>query len=125
MTRVNCVPVKELCNSHLVAEYHEMLRFRHAKAKIKNIPPSYRMGKGHMKFFHDKGLYLAKRHKEIKKEMVRRGIASNLDLDLSSWKDWQMNDWVPCEEDMKISRNRIQERLDDMISRGIKIVFCG
>lgn len=124
MTRVNCVPVKELCNAHLIAEYHEMLRFRHPKTNIK-IPDSYRMGKGHVLFFYNKGIYLLNRHEEIKNEMRHRGIASNLSLDLSLWKDWQMQDWKPSEKDMKISRERIRERINSMISRGIKVVFCG
>lgn len=123
MTRVNCIPVKELCNSHLLAEYREMLRFRKAKANPECIPPTYRMGKGHVKFFYDKGLYLIKRHEEIKKELALRGIVSNFSIDLSYWRDWQMNDWEPTEEDMRVNRERIDERIFGMISKGLKISY--
>lgn len=124
MTRVNCVPVKELCNSHLLAEYREMLRFRHAKVDKKDIlPETYRMGKGHVKFFYNKGKYLFYRHLQLCEELENRGIAHNLFLDLSDWEDWQMNDWEPTEEDMKINRDRIRERIDGMISRGIIVKY--
>lgn len=123
MTCVNCIPVEELCNSHLLAEYREMLRFRHAKAKVTDIPSSYRMGKGHVKFFYDKGKYLLRRHKEIKDELEKRGISNNLSLDLSSWLGWQMKDWEPSKEDMSINYARINERIEGMISRGIRIEY--
>lgn len=112
MTRINCVPVDELANQHLVAEYREMLRFRHAHPRSKMIvPPTYRLGTGHCTFFYDKGGYLAKRHAELRAEMERRGYAVNYELDLSSWPQSAMNDWTPTPEALAINRQRIAERL--------------
>lgn len=115
MTRVNCVPVQELCNKHLVAEYRELLRFRHAKMNVGDIlPPTYRMGTGHVKFFYDKGKFLVRRHAELCREMVSRNIACNLSIDLSGWSTWRMNDWEPDEQAIAINRARINDRLASM-----------
>lgn len=112
MTRINCVPVSSLTDKHLVAEYREMLRLRHAKSPSPGcIPATYRMGAGHVKFFYNKGLFLLKRHSELREEMRRRGFKVNFELDLSQWEQWQMNDWIPNDADIKINKERIEERL--------------
>lgn len=114
MTRINLVPVKSLTDKHLVAEYREMLRLRHAKIKTKTkIPKKYKMGTGHVTFFYDKGMFLIKRHEELCLEMKKRGFAVNFSLDLSSWSKERMNDWTPSQEEIEINKARICERLQD------------
>lgn len=112
MTRINCIPVSELTRQHLVAEYREITRARSWNIRRRPLPDSYRMGKGHCLFFHDKGLYLQKRHRQLIAEMKRRGYNPTLPpLDLSHWPEWAMNDWQPDTEAMTVNRERIAERL--------------
>lgn len=113
MTRINCVPVQELSKEHLLAEYRELPRVRHAypRKTPPNIPSTYRMGKGHVTFFFDKGIWLEKRHSNLVDEMRRRGYKTNIPrLRLSHWKDECMNNWTPDENDLLINRRRIKER---------------
>lgn len=117
MTRINLVPAEELTTKHLVSEYRELPRVRHAyPRKIPaKIPNSYRIGKGHVTFFYNKGLWLEKRHSELVDEMLRRGYTVNVPkLDLSHWDKRFMNDWTPTEEEINISKARINERLEEM-----------
>jgi deoxyribonuclease (pyrimidine dimer) len=57
MTRVNCIPVRELCDKHLLSEYRELPRVFTWLEKVieKNnrprIPAHYVLGTGHMSFF--------------------------------------------------------------------------
>jgi hypothetical protein len=82
MTRINCIPPSELTRQHLVAEYRELPRIfgmvlsmvergvtSPAQAKI---PPTYRMGTGHMKFFCDKLEYLVQRQRALVDDAVRQ-----------------------------------------------------
>jgi len=114
MTRINCIPVEELTNKHLIAEYREMLRFRHVYPRNTNpiIPSEYVLGKGHVTFFFDKGGYLLKRHSQLIKEMNVRGYKTNFSLDLSDWPKDCLNDWKPDDVAIRINRERIFERLN-------------
>lgn len=114
MTRINCVPVATLTRAHLVAEYRELPRARHAwpRRTAPQIPATYRMGKGHVTFFYDKGLWLERRHRALVAEMQARGYVVNLPpLDLAHWPEHAMNDWQPTAAAVAISEARIQERL--------------
>ena len=79
MTRINCsIPPKILSDKHLLAEHREIVRIPNTiasgKAKIENIPEKFSLGKGHVKFFYNKLLYLHKRYLWIYKECKRRGF---------------------------------------------------
>jgi deoxyribonuclease (pyrimidine dimer) len=117
MTRINCIPVEELTNKHLIAEYREMLRFRHVYPRNINpsIPLEYVLGKGHVTFFFDKGRYLLKRHSQLIKEMNARGFKTNFNLDLSGWPKDCLNDWEPDDKAMEVNRERIFDRLNKEI----------
>ena len=59
MTRINvAIPVEELTREHLISEHREIKRIpnmiKSGRAKIKNIPPKFKLGPGHVKFFYDK-----------------------------------------------------------------------
>ena len=83
MTRINVVPVRELSQKHLIAEYREITRLpgnlqqslnRKGKPFSKDeIPTQYVLGPGHVKFFYDKMHWLAKRFDDLVDEMMRRG----------------------------------------------------
>lgn len=121
MTRINCVPVEELTDKHLVAEYRELPRIAKQayKAYLRNpgqdLPPTYRLGKGHVKFFYDKGAWLAQRHLNLVSEMLNRGFTVNyptypIQYHYARWR----KDWTPTEEDMIVNRQRIKDRLENM-----------
>lgn len=124
MTRINIVPVQELTNKHLFAEWREMPRLvknlntslnRKGKPFSKDeIPTAYKLGTGHVKFFYDKFLFLHKRHKELTNELLKRGYnLSHTDSNIFASVDkiWY-NDYNPTDEAIKINRERIKERLN-------------
>ena len=125
MTRINCIPVEELTNLHLLAEYREMPRIssliwkwydKTYSATLNTfvhptIPRAYCLGAGHVKFFYNKGLYLQKRFEAIVQELTKRGY--NLQYTTYQAHPPDMNhDWVPTIHDQNINRMRIQERLN-------------
>lgn len=85
MTRINCVPVRELSGPHLVAEYRELPRVfaLASKAAIRGDlmqPAAYTLGKGHLLFFYTRLGYLVRRHTELVQEMKRRGNKKRLSI---------------------------------------------
>ena len=80
MTRINVVPVTELHNKHLLAEYRELPRIFGASKKwlerggrVRDLPQSYRLGKGHVLFFYDKLQFCFARQRALYRECLRRG----------------------------------------------------
>lgn len=133
MTRINCVPVTELHNKHLVGEYKEIVRVYKAaykwvaanKEELHELPTTYRMGKGHVKFFYNKLQYICERWHQLRSEMISRGYNPQIE-DLSQlWRYTRVRlpngdmftplflwgSWQPSERDMAINRARIRERL--------------
>lgn len=122
MTRINVVPVKELCDQHLLAEWRELPRIKSSINKsfnrknkpfsIQEIPDNYVLGKGHVKFFFNKLIYLFKRHKELTEECIKRGINLNNRESLQfEFNVSYMNDYKPTDEALRINRERIKERM--------------
>lgn len=125
MTRINCVPPEELTREHLIAEYRELPRVFGMVAgmvergttdpSLADIPPTYRMGTGHMKFFTDKLGYLVKRQKALIAEMRSRGYDPRFPEPEKLLVDIPQafhGDWVPDDAALAISRARIAERLN-------------
>lgn len=122
MTRINVVPVSELSQLHLVAEYREITRLPNNLTKslnrtnkpfdLKEIPPVYTLGKGHVKYFYDKMLFLQKRFDSLVQEMIKRGYNPNFrDSSIFIPVDKKFyNDYNPTEDAMEINRQRIKER---------------
>lgn len=123
MTRINCgIPPAELTREHLIAEHREIKRVpnkikkRLEEGKEINFdgqPEKFKLGTGHEKFFYDKLLYLKKRYERIYEECIRRGY--NMTYFGESWDDIPdkyMNDYEPTDEDRRIVRERIKERLE-------------
>ena len=121
MTRINIIPVEELTDQHLMAEYREIFMIGSAlqiSLKSKNwdpkrIPEKFTLNTGHVTFFYDKGRYLYKRYGEIRKELKKR----NFKLDdsrlfkVTQFPTKYYNDWEPMSEDQEIIRQRIEERI--------------
>ena len=117
MTRINCIPVTELVNKHLVAEYRELPRvFKLARVGADG-PPAYTLGKGHVLFFYNKLDYCYLRQHELYNEMIKRGYKpqfnpTHLYIDFFNKKKKLWNDWTPTPEAQAINRQRIAERLN-------------
>lgn len=125
MTRINIVPVEELTDQHLVAEYREIfmvgsslqrtLRSKNAQQTLNNLPQSYTLNAGHVKFFYDKGLYLCNRYRELIEEMIARGMKPDNTRvwKYDQWPNYLFNDWVPTESERAIARERIALRISE------------
>lgn len=117
MTRINCIPVAELTDKHLLAEYRELPRvFKLARAGADG-PAAYVLGAGHVKFFYNKLEYLYLRQHEIYSEMLKRNFKPNFhphslydEFYRPKKKLW--NNWKPAAQAMAVNRKRITERLN-------------
>ena len=123
MTRINIIPVEELYDQHLIAEYREITMVpaalnRTLKSKVgldrTKIPANYTLNKGHVYFFYNKGKYLFNRYQEIVTEMKKRGFKPDnkrkFPKDIFIHNNLY-NDWTPNIEDFKIIRNRIEFKI--------------
>jgi len=116
MVRVNLINPKSLADQHLVAEYDEILMLlgyvrRYPEVKPGEIPKTFTLGKGHIKFFKDKILYLKKRHECLKDEMRKRGFVPEKTINTNEFSKALVNDWVPNKQDKEIIKARIIEKL--------------
>jgi deoxyribonuclease (pyrimidine dimer) len=114
MVRVNIINPKYLADQHLVAEYNEILMlvaYIKKYPSLSNIPIKYCLGKGHMKFFKNKVLYLAKRHETLKKEMNKRVFIATKKIKLSDFRLNNKKDWKACSEDKEVIKKRLIEKL--------------
>ena len=130
MTRINLVPPSELMDQHLFAEFRELkmvpksLRRSLQAAErrgqscghvLSSIPAEYTLGKGHVSFFYDKGLYLQNRYSDLCRELAQRGVNFNanslLDPD-RMFLDARFNkDYLPTGEALRIIRERISQKI--------------
>lgn len=130
MTRINVVPVTELCDQHLLAEYRELPRVFGLVHKAQDqcympceldLPDTYLLGTGHVKFFYDKLLWLSWRHIALVNEIERRGFTANFTQNLrvvhEDLYDHWWNDYTPTPEALALNRARIAERLSTMEPR--------
>ena len=108
MTRINIVPVTELSDQHLIAEYRELPRVLKQNVNIANAPIKYVLGKGHVKWAQKHCLFILNRFKQIIIEMEYRGFNHRYGVEgLTLFND---NDYLVTIEDIDLNRNRIKER---------------
>jgi deoxyribonuclease (pyrimidine dimer) len=125
MTRINCVPVQELCDQHLLAEYRELPRVPYGvlagrlQPSYPDAPAIYTLGPGHIKFFVNKCAWLMLRHDDIRVEMLHRGMVPALSRmevvkmgELYRKRCWGL--WQPSNRDMGVNRQRLSDRLATM-----------
>lgn len=110
------VPPSILLDQHLIAEYRKLLipggqqRKRNWQSES-SIPPSFRLGTGHITFWRNKHLYLARRHQALIAEMKVRGFTPNLTYwPLEEIPSEFKTDWIPSPQDTRLVRERIIER---------------
>lgn len=119
MTRINVVPVEELCDQHLFAEFRELTRIPNtiksgkAKVDINTIPKEYVLGAGHVKFFYNKLAWLQNRYEQLFFECIRRNINVTYIWpdDLISTHKHLFNNYVVTDYALQINRDRITERM--------------
>lgn len=119
MTRINCIPVEELHDKHLVAEYRELPRVYKLARVCPEAPTEYTLGKGHVKFFYNKLGWLLVRFNELVEEMKRRGYKpkfthAELQDRWTPTNDKLWGTWTPTLEAQRLNRERIEERLLQM-----------
>lgn len=124
MTRINTIDPSDLTDQWLIAEWRELPRIVNElidhpnRYKTKDIPLSFTLNKGHVKFFRNKLLYLAKRHRLIKKELRLRKINFDKKVKVelfklnSRLKLLCCNDWQPTTQDHDLIIERLQQRFD-------------
>ena len=118
MTRINLIPVEELSDQHLLAEYRELPRVIKQEVKIDNIPTKYVLGRGHVKWAKYYSVFTLRRYLEITWEMTYRGFKVNYPYHklyeyylANSYNEKYTNWYYTTGEDVRLSRNRIIEKL--------------
>jgi deoxyribonuclease (pyrimidine dimer) len=114
VVRVNLINPGKLADQHLVAEYDEMLMLMAYVRKhqsLEGIPENFCLGKGHIKFFKNKLLYLKKRHEALKQEMRKRGFAARKTLDTKGIDKKLLKDWSPNPQDLQIIKKRLKQKI--------------
>lgn len=118
MTRINVIPVEELSDQHLIAEYRELPRIiKQEHIYVGDAPNKYVLGKGHIKWAIKHGNFCMYRYYLLCEEMKYRGFKVNYsyeDLDKLATDNqirlYTQNYW-PTDDDIELSRNRIKEKL--------------
>jgi len=116
MTRINVgIDPSELSTQHLLAEHREIKRVpnmvRTGKAKLDDIPETFRLGPGHVKFFYNKLGYLLDRYSKIYRECKKRGF--NVQSYASAWSGIPaelLGQYQPTQMDIHIIRERIKSK---------------
>lgn len=123
MTRINVVPVQELCDQHLLAEHREITRIPNGllSGKLKyhydDRPSEYVLGPGHVKFFTNKLGYLNTRYMRLFNECISRGFDVKYNWDSLALKElWLRNrslfqGYIPTEAALDLNRERIRLRM--------------
>lgn len=141
MTRINLVEPSQLTDKHLMAEYRELPRVFTAVNKLvterkpherlgdgwrkfiesKQIPETYVLGKGHVKFFYNKLPWLIVRYHNMSNEL-RFNRKFNIDINLrdtiieeakflvSSIRLDMIDCWEPSPEEIYLNMARICKR---------------
>lgn len=116
MTRINLgIKASELPNKLLLAEHREIKRIpntiKSGKAKIKDIPEKFTLGKGHVKFFYTRLGYLKKRYIELRQECLNRGFnITDYEDTFEGISEALFNDYDPSEYDRKLLIERIESK---------------
>lgn len=107
MTRINVIPVSELSDQHLIAEYHELPRVLKQNINIADAPEKYCLGRGHMKWAKLHDVFVMFRYWRILDEMKHRGFkTTDYGTELCSYND----DYVAQPADIELNRQRIREK---------------
>lgn len=119
MTRINLVEPSDLSQSHLIAEYKEIVRVfglaRKAQNELhkKKIPSEYTLGTGHVLYFYNKLKFISDRYDALCAEMATRGYTCNRvpkeELH-QGIRQGLFQDYIPTANAIKINKERIELR---------------
>ena len=120
MTRINCIPVDELSDAHLGAEYRELPRvFGLVRCAIARgeaptdprNPREYCLGPGHVRFFYPRLMWLHDRFYALVNECRKRGRTVNFPkAPAHGIPDEWFGDWEPTPAALALNRQRLRER---------------
>lgn len=121
MTRINsAIKVQLLVDEMLLAEAREIKRICSNYTKrlsikdgLKNLPPKFTLGTGHVLFFVDKGGFTLNRYKEIRSECLKRGFVVSDFSDNWCVYENNMKTYKPNDFEKNLLIERISERLID------------
>ena len=110
MTRINCIPVEDLADQHLLAEYREITRVSKLAKPLESYG-KYTLGKGHVRFFYNKGGFLKNRTEELYLECSKRGFSVKEKL-YEDHPEGLNALWLPSEEDVSKNLERLRDKLE-------------
>ena len=121
--RINIIPVQELADQHLRAEYNEIKfsadyyrRSKRTKLGIdrSRIGKKFTLSTGHAYMWYDKFKYVLNRLDELCVEMKARGYAVNYpELNTAGIdQEWNYGNYSPTSEEKKINVERIVQRIE-------------
>jgi deoxyribonuclease (pyrimidine dimer) len=121
LTRINTIPPALLTDAHLFAEWRELPRVfplarkaqerSEAMGATMDLPETYRLGTGHVRFFYDKLGWLARRHRALTQELTGRGYNLTVREPLTGAGDWE-----PTAEAHRLNVARLRERLRENLA---------
>lgn len=122
MTRINAgVHPAELPDKLLLAEHREITRIPNAVRRLNpsldNLPETFRLGPGHVRFFYDKLWYLELRYEVLYQECISRGF--NVTDKLTAFNDTPVpsrGKYRPTPEARQLIVDRIRTRGFELLS---------
>jgi deoxyribonuclease (pyrimidine dimer) len=112
MTRINTIDPSDLLDQHLFAEYREITRISSLARPLVSYG-TYCMGTGHMKFFYNKGAFLAKRLQALQVEMDKRAIWNYTVKQYRPHSPSLHQDWTPDKKAHFTNLIRLSTKLYD------------
>lgn len=123
--RGNLVPVVELMDQHLMAEWRELkmvpaalrrsMRSKSVEMIMSSIPSSFVLGKGHITFWYNKLTFLTERYAMLTTELLLRGFNLQYRGGFETFtKDLPkvfFNHYYPNATEIGMSRARIAEKI--------------
>lgn len=123
MTRINVIPVEELADQHLMAEYRELAMVHGSLKRTlssskgyqpNRVSPFYTLNAGHVYFWYNKKQYLWDRWNGLIEELKARGFELKPEARVIDWNVFdpvpQIN-WKPNEQDKAVNAERINSRI--------------
>ena len=119
MTRINsAIQPGFLTDEHLLAEHREIKRLPYSYAarvgldNFTGIPPVFKLGKGHVLFWLNKGAFTHRRSLDIYRECLRRGFkVQNYSASWDIFKVEHYNEYIPSMDELNELVHRIETRI--------------
>jgi len=119
VTRINVVPVTELSDQMLGAEYRELPRVvglvrdaqRRGAYPEQYLGMKYTLGPGHVSFFYPRLLWVIRRYDQLVKECRRRDRQVSYPfLDCEGIGPEWFGQWKATREALRLNRERLRDR---------------